>query len=211
MYAIPDITQVNVLHGHLWMYFVRCQPNCSALFVGLGPRLWLEQLVRFNPQYPGDPHDRVEGRVRLAAFDVADECPTDSGSVGEIGLGQPQREPEVADVATQRSPDAPLCFFKGLKSCHDPSANPSRPAHSGGGRRSANYLPRPGGSGYGAMPEIKDSWSEMKERQDCSGPRRTAYLGDRPVRAAARRHPGAQELAFVPESLNLAAVKGIAP
>lgn len=187
------------------MYIVRCQPNCSALFLGLGPRLRIEQLVRFDPQHPRDPHDCVESRVRLAAFDVADERPTSSGSIGEMGLGQPQREPQLADVAAQRSSDAPLYFFKGFESCQGPSANPSRPAHSGGGRRSGKLFAT---SGRQRLPRcVGIQGLAVGLRRRAAGLLR-AEVDSQPYGRGGSTPLGPQELAFVPESLNLAAVKG---
>lgn len=196
------------------MYFARCQPDCSALFVGLGPRLRLQQLVRFDPQHPGYPHERVDGCVRHAALDVADERPTSPGSVGEIGLGHPQGEPQLSDVVPQRRPDAPQRIFKGLESCHEPSANPpgirvlegwaSCICHVSPAAATA----QPGNQGFDFHRREERRRVRRRPLAELPGVPAEVLAPQRSPGLAPRRRAGPQKLAFVPESLNLAGLGG---
>ena len=217
MYAIQYSAGVNGSNRHLKMGSARSgETTLPLLFNRAGLRSGREQRVCFDPQHPGNPHDRIEGRVRLSSLDVADEGATGPGAIGEILLGQSDRESQLTDVAAQSGPDTPLCFFKGLRPSHGSPANPSHPGTPG--RRKTLHA-QPATSRAHRLPRrfvAKDSSSPDGKRWQGLAIH-SCVTGGRVLPASVGRfalhgqscpvwHPegrsGPWKLAFVSESLN---------
>jgi hypothetical protein len=67
-----------------------------------------EQRGRRRPQGPGDPPQAEQRHVPLAPLDAADDRAVQPAPLGQPGLGQPGRLPQLADAVADTLEESPL-------------------------------------------------------------------------------------------------------
>jgi len=74
-----------------------------------------EQGIEINMKGDCDLQQRVQGHVRFAELDLADQRLPHAGAIGEVALAQPEGKTKLSDPAGQALPEQGLGLKEGLR------------------------------------------------------------------------------------------------